>query len=1384
MSAVLKPAGDAGEAVTPPRDVPNPFVGPNPIPEKSELFARDKERGDLIDLLIAERFVLLFGPTGAGKTSLINAGLIPDIEKRRVKCLPVVKLEPVKVEGANPFLACLYQRLFDIKTPEELPKNLEEAFFAQLEKFEGRRILVIIDTLEQIFTSAAQNDKSSIAFLRMLEILHSDYSNLLLLVAMREEFIGRLEGLARPVRPGGRLRIGPLRGDRAGEAIMKTASRGKLTLDESCVAPIVRQLAEFAVVETKNDQLVSASDDNATWHASHSLTRKRTEEDEKKKEEPAPIDQVFVEPLYLQLTCFLNWEKLVEHARRFEANPATANIADISVGDTIEAYVESVIVDTAKQHASIVTERALRSFLAENMVASSGELDSVREQEAKTRYGIDRAVLATLDDRKLIRREPRSGRDEYELSHFLIAKAVRRNYLNWCLTKLHPLQMRARRWARKHDDELLLKKAELAEMRKWLASNPELVSPDDNKFVEASQKEVKRRQGGWRRIVLTSGIATLALIALLSLFGVTRLYRHSEEMHVFLNDLDSTTTSLNMLRADLGDRARLASRFGELGDLVSARPEAEHAVLDIHDYYRIQDPEEDPRNSMNIATAAYRKLAAALSYRRIVEQGQKADEKLGMLKATRQKIDQQDVVADLASTRLLVELAEQFAPKPLSGIQAEATRTQHGTIVAGAVAAKAGIQVLAPATGDLLVVRSRSKYPRAALANQFFPDPLDIKTDSATFRVNGLFLAPQDSDNPTLFVRSARRDYMRVRQVDGAWKAPIYFQVHEAADADVKASTIVANKEWGVCLVEVGGNYGRMTLMAGETLKGKMCAKEVFAAPPSATGEPAIGLDADVLEVSPSGRFAFVGGANVSGTLFALDSQERYSIPARFSDTPRYIVVAKFDDDDRRLALADKNGVILVFDLPGIVMDQGTLAMDQQRVTRIETFGGQATSLAFVGEDQLVASTVGRELELIDLPSGRVERLLSGFDVSPTFVIATNGETPRIAAASPDNKLFYWSIDELNRQKPALDYSSAMAAPCSANSKCAVMVEDIGTAISVAVAPNLEHVAVGLSDGRVLRVSVTRRSPAGFYGPAKPSGLGPVTRLAFSTDGTRLAAAHAGGRIFAIDVATQNVATQRRVEVATHNRLTGLAFIDDRTLVTAGLDQRRGYFELTPDGREVAVTEFHPAVPPRVARAEEWNSLTFDPDSSSLVATRNSGVTLFTREEWRKDGLPDDVTEKYQLDPPADHVLFSHRFGELLVDGGADGIQRVHTLRPLAPVQSMNPSTESTPTTIIGGKRDWIARQYFDDSGTLMFAIDGNGTLRVTDTLNKRAIAAIDLPMARDANSVEERRKLFAVDMHVVCRPRPDSHASRQTCVIATTLGADKTRIGLFRLEM
>jgi hypothetical protein len=83
---------------------PNPYVGPRAFETGETLYGRDHELRDLLDLLIAERIVLLYSPSGAGKSSLIHAGLVPRLREVGYHVLPVIRVnqEPPRALAAHP----------------------------------------------------------------------------------------------------------------------------------------------------------------------------------------------------------------------------------------------------------------------------------------------------------------------------------------------------------------------------------------------------------------------------------------------------------------------------------------------------------------------------------------------------------------------------------------------------------------------------------------------------------------------------------------------------------------------------------------------------------------------------------------------------------------------------------------------------------------------------------------------------------------------------------------------------------------------------------------------------------------------------------------------------------------------------------------------------------------------------------------------------------------------------------------------------------------------------------------------------------------------------------------------------------------------------------
>src|SRR5215213_8233300 len=83
----------------------NPYIGPRAFLTGEPLYGRDREVRQLLNLLLAERIVLLCSPSGAGKTSLIQAALIPRLTSRNFQVRPIVRVNaelPTELLAAAP----------------------------------------------------------------------------------------------------------------------------------------------------------------------------------------------------------------------------------------------------------------------------------------------------------------------------------------------------------------------------------------------------------------------------------------------------------------------------------------------------------------------------------------------------------------------------------------------------------------------------------------------------------------------------------------------------------------------------------------------------------------------------------------------------------------------------------------------------------------------------------------------------------------------------------------------------------------------------------------------------------------------------------------------------------------------------------------------------------------------------------------------------------------------------------------------------------------------------------------------------------------------------------------------------------------------------------
>ena len=88
----------------------SPYVGPRPFDSEDHqiFFGRDTEVRELQALVSAYADVLLFAQSGAGKSSLINAGLIPSLKGTEIQIL-----DPARV---------------GIQTRDSLPDNVDNIY--------------------------------------------------------------------------------------------------------------------------------------------------------------------------------------------------------------------------------------------------------------------------------------------------------------------------------------------------------------------------------------------------------------------------------------------------------------------------------------------------------------------------------------------------------------------------------------------------------------------------------------------------------------------------------------------------------------------------------------------------------------------------------------------------------------------------------------------------------------------------------------------------------------------------------------------------------------------------------------------------------------------------------------------------------------------------------------------------------------------------------------------------------------------------------------------------------------------------------------------------------------------------------------------------------
>jgi len=386
-----------------------PFPGLQSFQEKnkSQFGGRDLEISELFDMTEGSVLTVVFGKSGIGKTSLLLAGLMPELQKNFY--LPVyIRIDYSSLKSPLEQLkAITFEKLKsqDDAVPEFEQRTLWE-YFHDVRLLDGMMTpVLILDQFEEIFTLGKDKYAGVLELMTQLsdlienrvplvvqensqrrtDILSSNYSeqHYRVILSLREDYLAQLEGFKKyiPSLKNNRYRVVQMTVLQAMDAAVKP---GKGLLDREVAAEIIRKLP--GVTEPDFDETA---------------------------EEQDGVKRLLVEPFLLSLICYQMNEKRIQIG---EDKFTIELVRQFQISDVINSYYD----DTMKEFNDKV-----RLGIEDELLTESGyrKLETLETMQSK--YGIGENVMKTLIDKRIVRKEERDGVEYVELIHDVLAPVIK-----------------------------------------------------------------------------------------------------------------------------------------------------------------------------------------------------------------------------------------------------------------------------------------------------------------------------------------------------------------------------------------------------------------------------------------------------------------------------------------------------------------------------------------------------------------------------------------------------------------------------------------------------------------------------------------------------------------------------------------------------------------------------------------------------------------------------------------------------------------------------------------------------------------------------------------------------------------------------------------------
>lgn len=375
----------------------NPYPGLRPyqVTEQTKFYGRDADTQALLEKIIANRLTLLFAATGVGKSSLLQAAILPQLSSEQGLALDVICYNDWVAPPVQGLQAAIRTAL--ISRYGALPNTDHadlEAFFRAITPHTSSPLVIILDQFEEFFRYRFIHHSADFQpFIDQLtEVILAPDLNISLVFSMREDFALELNAF-KPDLPNPLFshyyRLEKLGVDAAREAITEPLIQAGYQYEPELLGKLLTDLL------------------------SRDLTR-----DAASLAKGTQADSV--EPPYLQIVCSQLWE-LDKNDPQKTLRLATYNKAGGAKG-LLENYVNFVMKSFADR------EKQVASKAFDHLISRRGTKMAHTPEDLAELVNLKPAELANVMDKlekaRILRRQQRDQQVWYELYHDMFSGGI------------------------------------------------------------------------------------------------------------------------------------------------------------------------------------------------------------------------------------------------------------------------------------------------------------------------------------------------------------------------------------------------------------------------------------------------------------------------------------------------------------------------------------------------------------------------------------------------------------------------------------------------------------------------------------------------------------------------------------------------------------------------------------------------------------------------------------------------------------------------------------------------------------------------------------------------------------------------------------------------